>query len=54
METKVEKETKVYKDDMVDIVYTNKSSYHKAGDKDTVHRLHAEKLIQKGVAKAAR
>lgn len=54
METKVEKETRVYKDDMMEIVYTNKSSFHKTGEKETVHRLQAEKLIQKGVAKPAR
>nr|DAM73904.1 MAG TPA: hypothetical protein [Caudoviricetes sp.] len=55
METKVEKEARVvYKDDMVKIVYTNKSAYHKEGEEDTVHRLQAEKLVKKGVARMAR
>ena len=55
METKVEKEQRVvYKDDMVKIVYTNKSAYHKEGEEDTVHRLQAEKLIRKGVAKMSK
>lgn len=54
METKVEKESKVYKDDMVEVIYTNKSSFHKAGDKETIHRIQAEKLVQKGVAKLSR
>ena len=55
METKVEKEARVvYKDDMVKIVYTNKSVYHKDGEEDFVHRLQAEKLVKKGVAKMSR
>lgn len=55
METKVEKEARVvYKDDMVKIVYTNKSVYHREGEEDFVHRLQAEKLVKKGVAKMSR
>lgn len=55
METKVEKESiPVFKNDLVEIVYTSKSSFHKNGDKDVVHRLQAEKLVKKGVAKLAK
>lgn len=55
METKVEREaTPVKKDDLVEIVYTDKCSFHKAGEKDVVHRLQAEKLEKKGVAKISR
>ena len=55
METKVEKESiPVFKNDLVEIVYTPKSAYHANGDKDVVHRLQAEKLVKKGVAKIVR
>ena len=55
METKVEKESiPVFKNDLVEIVYTSKSSFHKNGDKDVIHRLQAEKLVKKGVAKLAK
>lgn len=55
METKVEKEARVvYKDDMVKIVYTNKSVYHKEGEEDFVHRLQAEKLVKKELQNVAR
>lgn len=44
------KEEKVLKDDNVEILYTNKSAFHKAGDTAIVHRLAAEKLVKKGFA----
>ena len=50
METK---EQKVKGREDVNIVYTEKSRFHKAGEKTTVHRLQAEKLIAKGFAKKA-
>lgn len=37
--------------DYVEIVYTDTSSYHDAGDTEKVHRLLADKLVKKGVAK---
>lgn len=55
METKIEKEARpVFKDDMVKIVYTEKSQYHKPGQEDFVHRFLAEKLVRKGVAKMSK
>lgn len=33
------------------IEYTEKARFHKPGEKDTVHRIQAEKLVEKGVAK---
>lgn len=55
METKVEKEARpVLKEDMVEITYTEKSNFHKPGEKEVVHRLMAEKLVKKGVAKMIR
>lgn len=52
IETKEEK--KVYPHDEVEIVYTEKSSFHKAGEKSKVHKMQAEKLVAKGVAKLAK
>lgn len=53
METKVEKES--VRDfiigDVVEIEYTEKAAYGKKGEKATVHRILAEKLVKKGVAK---
>lgn len=52
METKIEQESRpVFKDDMVEVVYTAKCAYHKEGDKDVVHRILAEKFVKKGIAK---
>ena len=52
METKIEQESRpVFKDDMVEVVYTAKCAYHKEGDKDVIHRILAEKFVKKGIAK---
>ena len=48
------KEKKVKGRDDVAIEYTEASKFHKAGDKATVHRVQAEKLIAKGFAKKAK
>lgn len=45
------KEEKVKGREDVTIEYTEKSRFHKKGDKATVHRLQADKLVDKGVAK---
>lgn len=37
--------------DPVTIEYTAKSAYHKAGEKEAVHRVLAEKFVKKGIAK---
>lgn len=37
--------------DPVTIEYTAKSAYHKAGTRETVHRVLAEKFVKKGIAK---
>lgn len=44
-------EKEIKRVDPVTIEYTAKAFAHKAGDKDTVHRVLAEKLVGKGVAK---
>lgn len=44
------KELKVKGIDDVEIVYTKDSKFHKAGDRSTVHRIQAEKLVKKGIA----
>lgn len=44
------KEMKVKGVEDVEIVYTKDSKFHKAGERSTVHRIQAEKLIAKGVA----
>lgn len=53
METKVEKESEreVKIGDVVEIEYTEKATYGKKGSKEIVHRILAEKLVKKGVAK---
>lgn len=51
MEIKTEKQVEVKKDDFVEVVYNEKSVYHKAGDKERVHRIMGKKLEKKGVAK---
>lgn len=48
------KELKVKGNEDVKIVYTKAAGFHKEGDKAVVHRIQAEKLIAKGVAKAAK
>ena len=50
METKAKK-AKDTED--VEIVYTETSRFHKAGEKSVMRRLPAEKLIQQGFAKKA-
>lgn len=53
METKVEKEAEkeIRIGDVVEIEYTEKAAYGKKGERATVHRILAEKLVKKGVAK---
>lgn len=51
MEIKTEKEVEVKKDDLVEVIYNEKSAYHKAGEKELVHRICAKKLEKKGIAK---
>lgn len=41
----------VYKNDLVTVEYNEKSSYHKKGDREKVHRIQAEKFEKKGIAK---
>lgn len=53
MEKKIEGR-KVMKDDYVTVVYTEKSRFHKAGEEGVLHRLAAEKLVEKGFAKMKR
>ena len=48
---KIFKSRPVFKDDMVEVVYTAKCAYHKEGDKDVIHRILAEKFVKKGIAK---
>lgn len=45
------KELKVKKGDVVTVEFNGKSAYHKDGDRAIVHRLQAEKLVKKRVAK---
>lgn len=41
----------VYKDDIVTIEYTSKARFGKVGSTEKVHRILAEKLVNKGVVK---
>jgi len=39
--------------ELVDIVYTKDTKYHKKGDKSTVHQVQFEKLKARGIVEAA-
>lgn len=46
------KGVKVFPKDVVEVTYTAKSKFHKAGDKSEVHPVQAKKLYDKGFIKA--
>ena len=49
---KVENEVReVFPQDLVTVEYTSKASYHKPGETDRVHRLIAERLEKRSIAK---
>jgi len=48
-----QKAIRVKANDMVKIVYNDGATHHKAGDEALVHRVQADKLVEKGVAEYA-
>ena len=39
--------------DLFEVTYTDKSKHHKKGEKSKVHKVQAEKLVEKGFATAS-